>query len=1163
MSKTKVLNIYERKSLNEGWQPSEAFNDNDIANIKDPSGMTDKKQITSIPSPFARIDLFKTAFRALADEAANHPEALEGSTIHHKLVSDCLDMVQLLFEYETFKDHIQILTWNREENLDELIDSENSGHRLLGETLKLFLEQDRETYNFDELQDIFLIEYDHSVIGGTSPVSMCFTSANEVSGINLGIGNTKFFSSDYTPLHEREKEFQKFLHLLFKAERDLRDGMRDMFQYTERSLKRLSQTDKKLANEIKKAQKNFDLNEFRKEYPVLNTGKSGETVYIIGVEMRKKYVNMDTIAEDSDFMIASDKWDTKYGSVEGKHKPLVLQNSYAKRRMKYVSGGYWKRNTPVSYQDPLPLEKRKLPGQQLTYPYLTVDDFLEPYLMKLVYPLNSKFFDGNMMGFRKNHVGFLLPLKKAYFEYFDIDDLEKTIFDGEPIIELSDRSGGGVMVTLRIPIARPNEYITFERLYHPGQNVRPEISEMDNKGAIMECQFSAAIFPFIKLADNNHYRVALVDRDIRSNTRDRDYNLNFYKTHNATEPIENTNKERSLKNRDEQTSKFYMLDTSFDFIEVNNGTAQGLLIPKFDNNPNNGTKRFTFAVDFGTTNSHIEVSVNGGEPEPFEIREEDIQFQTTYPADVDIVRAPELSQTILKELMPQIISKDSTYSFPLRTTVSQHEMLDHQKAVHTLVDINIPFYYGKMVEGNGTEIHKEIKWSNFGTEKAPRNRVEKFVENLLFIMRNKVIFNKGNLAQTELIWFYPSSMTPIQREGLEDIWSEAFAEYFKEVASPEDAVSKMSESLAPFHYFKQYERVDARAYPVASVDIGGGTTDVVVFQENRPKFISSFKFAGNSIYGDAYNSSPMYNGFVKKYKGTIRNLLNVNSLPDLTRVLEGLDKERSQEIISFFFSLDSHQDLLDEGIKIGFSGMLKDDEDLKIVFLVFYAVIFYHLAKLFKTAEMDLPRYICVSGNGSRCIDFLDSSRGKGRITKLAQIIFERVYDDEEFTFGAATQPSKLEIKQFASPKEVTCKGGIISNEKREIDDIRFVLLGTPADVVVNSSRVQKNKSERLKYDDLDRTIYKEVIKEVMAFYELFFDIDDDFSFSRNFGAKSARIDEYKEWLKEDLLQFLMQGLDEKTENDLGKNTKEKVEETLFFYPLVGALNNLASRTVD
>jgi hypothetical protein len=1167
----KILNILQRGNPAEHWANASAFNEKDIKNIKDPSGLTDKKQITSIPSPFARIDLFKTAFRAIVDSATDNLDALDGSTIHHKLVSDCLDMIHLLFEWDTFKEdpskNMKIITWNKKENLDKLINSSNPAHQLLGETLKLFFEQDREAYNFDELEDFYLVEYDYKIIGGTSPVTMCFTTANDLDFVNLSIGRDKFFDTEYSPLYKREKEFQKFLHFLMTAEPTLREKMKELFDYAELSLKRLGQTEPRLRDEINAEIRNFKATDFKRNFPVINAGKEGQDIYILGVEMRKKRVDKGSVSGDSDFVIASTKWEDKYGNNPNVHKPLVLQNNYAKRKMKYIGGGDWERSTIVPYTyGNTPLDKRILPGQNMVYPNLTVDDFLEPTLVKLVYPLNQKFFDGNMLGFKQGHVGFLLPIKKAYFDYFDVEDLRKTTIEGERMIELSDRAGGGVAVTLRIPVAKPGEYITLERMYYPNLQ-KPEIAEDQNKGSIIECQFSLAVFPFIKMAENNQYRVVLVDRDIKDATRHWNYNLHFYNQSNTSKPIDNPCKIRSDKSRDEMTSKFYMLNSGFDFIEIENGEARGIMVPFFDRTNVTGNKRFSFAVDFGTTNTHVEYSVEGSEPKPLEIKEEDKQFVTSYPVDYNIFKAPELSLTILREFLPPIIAKGAEYSFPFRTTISEHETLNHSQPVHALADLNIPFYYEKLVESRGTDVYKEIKWSNFGTEDAARNRVEKFIENLLFMMRNKVILNQGNLSKTQLIWFYPSSMTPTQQDDLEELWTEQFKKYFPEVSDISANLRKMSESLAPFHYYKEFERVDSLAYPVVSVDIGGGTSDIVVFFNNKPQFITSFRFAGNAIFGDAYNSSPRYNGFVSRYKEKIRGLLTDNVQPDLLRVLENLESERSQEMISFFFSLDSNQSLKEADINIGFSKMLKDDADLKVVFLLFYGSILYHVAKMMKNAGLAMPRYICFSGNGSRSINLLDTNKNLRRVSEFARHLFEEVYNEKEenkgtYRYGEARQAGNLEIKQVSNPKEVTCKGGILGTTGKEIDDIKMVLLGTKNDKIVNSS-IPNVTSEKLRYEELNHDVYDEVIAEIEHFVELLFNLDEEYSFDRNLGIKVTQMDEYKQWLFEDLRQYLMQGIEAKKKNDLANNTKARVEETLFFYPLVGALNNLATKAVE
>ena len=51
------------------WQDSQPYGTKAISEITDPDGATAKKEITSIPSPFARIDLVKTAFREVTNIA--------------------------------------------------------------------------------------------------------------------------------------------------------------------------------------------------------------------------------------------------------------------------------------------------------------------------------------------------------------------------------------------------------------------------------------------------------------------------------------------------------------------------------------------------------------------------------------------------------------------------------------------------------------------------------------------------------------------------------------------------------------------------------------------------------------------------------------------------------------------------------------------------------------------------------------------------------------------------------------------------------------------------------------------------------------------------------------------------------------------------------------
>ncbi len=79
---SKVLRIHNKGNNNiVGWQAVSSIGSGEINNIEDPDGATCRKEITSIPSPFARMDLVKTAFAEVAKSGE-----LDGDTIYHSIL---------------------------------------------------------------------------------------------------------------------------------------------------------------------------------------------------------------------------------------------------------------------------------------------------------------------------------------------------------------------------------------------------------------------------------------------------------------------------------------------------------------------------------------------------------------------------------------------------------------------------------------------------------------------------------------------------------------------------------------------------------------------------------------------------------------------------------------------------------------------------------------------------------------------------------------------------------------------------------------------------------------------------------------------------------------------------------------------------------------------
>src|SRR5574344_1398023 len=161
------------------WETSVQLGSMAIDTIPDPIGANDSKEITSIPSPFARIDLVKNAFKIVADGN------LDGKTIYHKLVSDSLDVGQIFFNIEKYRNSIEIIVWDRKNEVNNLLNDPVVEHKRLGKTLSTFLVEDSDAYNFAQMGSIYLLNYKPgpnpmNIIGATSPATLFFTSANDL-----------------------------------------------------------------------------------------------------------------------------------------------------------------------------------------------------------------------------------------------------------------------------------------------------------------------------------------------------------------------------------------------------------------------------------------------------------------------------------------------------------------------------------------------------------------------------------------------------------------------------------------------------------------------------------------------------------------------------------------------------------------------------------------------------------------------------------------------------------------------------------------------------------------------------------------------------------------------------------------------------------------------
>lgn len=1092
------------------------------------------------------MERVRQAFQNLAERMD-----LAGTNEDQRLVSESLDVGEVFFNYDKFNELAHIQAIEIKAILDQLHRSADLGHHRLSEMLSEVFAQGESPYNARHFRQLFALQVNGQLVGGTSPTTFFFTAGTSYNVKPISFQNRLLFGATPLALHQRDIDYQKFWYSLQKLVPGFRQRFRALDDYLLRSRTLLSQYQPELYTkyiETYTGQSRISEENFYADFAKLNLA-GGEPVNVLGFNLRQKKPDLSLIEKVSDFIIKSPKYERLHPDTP---RPMVLQNHFH-QPFTYLPQTLWNPAASVPYLSEASWQKNKrpLPGQPDMYPWLTVSDFLEPYLIRFPFPTNRNcFFDGNSQR-PDTDKGFLLPLKREFFDFFDVQDLLTSR------VRLSMLpQGRNMLVSLAIPVTAPNQpgnqFITLERLYQPS-TAESSPNEAMNVGLLIEHSFTLNIFPFLRSGRKSipaDYRVQLIENGFDSKNV---YQLDYYQNDKTYKLESNSRHVRTVRQQNTDGSSFVdVVRSEFDYCQITVNFAekenQAILIPKWEYYQG-GSKQFSFSVDFGTTSTHIEFSVEGGTPRPFDIAEFTPQVATLVaPAQYN----PSLFELFLLydlEFMPPTIGPGRPDYFPTRTAIAEPMNLSFNQQTQALADFNIPFYVERQPAGSN-RISTNLKWDYSGAQ--GERRAEAFLEELLMLIRSKVLSEGGELSQTTIYWLYPSSMTPGRVSLLKADWQRLYQRY---IGNNTSRLREMLESIAPFYYYKQNLILSATVRPVVSIDIGGGTTDVVVFQANEPILLTSFRFAGNAIYGDGFSEygAASHNGFVRKYAEKIQTLLESQSLGNLSdnhrRIL---DTNRSEDILNFYFSIERSNDVRSKQL-LSFHRMLGLDQDLKVIFVIFLCALLYHIARLLKHKGIDMPGAITFSGSGSKVLPI--TCPDNTQLGKLAQLIFEQVYQ----------KPLPSGTLQFTyenrHPKELTCKGALLQSAySRPVDfeSINYVYPATFNDTY--SSLTYSNLQEP--------TVIDSLLRETNEFIDFFFALNQQFSFVRNLNVSARSLAVAQQEIRTHLDMSLLDGIYRKQKDLIEEHSESfyvlglPVEETLFFYPLIGAMNALANALV-
>lgn len=1153
---------YNSKTTGEGWiQLNDQYNADEIEMISDPDGGMLQTPRTAIPSPFAQMELVKNAFLRLSV----HTD-LNGEAMDKKLVSDALDIAQLLFNYKEYSsDLFHIIEWNKYTQIERL--KTDGQHKLLGETIEMFLNQDAAAFNFDRLEKLYFVIYGNNVIGGTSPITLFMATPNAGNDdYDIAIEeNIKIFTT-CRPLHVREKTFVKYIYAMFTAYPELKHLCREVNNYIIRNFSLLDdRTREEIVKEIGNPEAlDLENKDRAKVFLTSNFDVMEEGIQALDVPFYcARPIDVQKEISKSDFLISP--------SFElNETLPLVLQNNLNTTKsdsFRYVTRD-WDDTITIKPEDyALSPEKRMLPATRHQYPWLTDDDFLQPVLIKLDYTANHDcFFDGNIsVGTAEtDNNDFVLPIKPIFFKFFKVSDLWEEI-NGYKRFELrhtKTKTSESVKAILRIPVSNGTKFVTLTRTYIKSNDGDLCYDRQNDCGHFITVPFALSIFPFIKSPLLKQYNVQLIDRAL-GRLEQHNISLSFYKDkYNNILSAENVIiRNRSLKAEKRVGTSYYKVTDLFDYIKVEikgNGTTaniEGIICPKWAQNIK-GHEAYTFAVDLGTTNTHIEYMRENNMPEPLKIDSiaHERFLATLYNGESILYDA-----IMRQEFLPKSI--DETYGFPQRTVLSESEHLDVRNAddIVALGDVNIPFIYEKESVGYGNRIIPDLKWA---ADVSSSKRIRSYITELALLMRTKIILENGDLSKTRLVWFYPLSMKIGKIRKMEEIWSKTFLEVFG-IKADNNNIIKMPESVAPYYYYKCSDKFHGAASSVVSIDIGGGSSDIAIFEPNtkHPIMLSSFRFAANVLFGDGFSEIPHgdTNPMVIKYAKYFKDLFNNDDdkYGELNGILDDIiEKRKSEDINAFFFSIEQNR-IVKNNDTFSYNQKLNEDYTRKIIFIYFYATIIYYVARTMYHRQLCKPRSVMFSGTGSKVLDILGNKEDLNLIT---QTIFEMIYNEKYDSDGFSVIIEKDE------PKQITCRGALMQVRDNigceSVYELNRLMSNLDTPMKYNYSMISK---ECLTYDDMNNAdIHNEIIYSVKTYNDFFISLCERIHVNDIFLVDNKSMQTFREVMNKNIEHHLVNGWTYMNKNVDDKNDDDIIEDTVFFYPIIGIIrNNLIENLYD
>lgn len=620
-------------------------------------------------------------------------------------------------------------------------------------------------------------------------------------------------------------------------------------------------------------------------------------------------------------------------------------------------------------------------------------NYFTKHLIKIPYEMSSEnYFMPKEAKGNSRICRYLLPLTDEALTSLDLNNIELKVKESSTMVTYTLEFNGEKYEKTYNKAESSDDIVDLEGGYHSDVEI--------------------GLFPGIlsyKDDENNYFKVMLVTRDNDESDRFKpsDIVLHFYSNRGGkVAKLKETESSaqygvlpphiRSQQGSDGNscTTKFYevfnagapaAIVLSFD---IEGKHFEGALLPQLKRQKS-VSGDFIYAVDLGTSYTYITRRDLTRESEPVPLKMSSpmmIPLHACGSGDEyslidrwEKMPFSEAANYFLSEFTPVFID-GGKYKFPLRTALLKAERVNEQPCLFDTH--NIAFSYGRIPTAGDNSIVTQLKWNDGQTDE-----VRLFIRELLMVIRNDAMQNGCDLGRLKLRWTYPLSFDSNTKNEFDSIWKQ---EAETVIGLKPERIDTCSESMAPYYYFKAFDRLRSVKSAVV-IDIGGGTTDYVYFADNRPMLASSIRLGCDALWGTGYSTPTdrSKNRLYNHLKGRIK--LNDSTYSEINERMISKDSNVStSDVINYWLSLQ------DKGLKVDnntLSSVLR--KEARHLFVYHLCTILYSISITLKKNGYEAPNEILFCGGGSRYIDnFIDNdTKLQGR---LAKSVFDHVWDRKD-----------------------------------------------------------------------------------------------------------------------------------------------------------------------